>query len=64
MVEVVVGVDDVLDGLVGQGLGYGADVARAVAAGQCLGESLLPDSLAVHDGMVLLSRFDSANDSK
>lgn len=83
VVEVVVGVDDVLDGLVGQGLGVGADVARAVtavdhdgeliagelaavhvgearggsgerardeqaAAGQRLGESLLPDSLAVH----------------
>ena len=47
VVEVVVGVDDVLDGLVGQGLGVGADVARAVAAVDHDGELIAGEQVAV-----------------
>lgn len=47
VVEVVVGVDDVLDGLVGQGLGVGADVARAVAAVDHDGELVAVEQVAV-----------------
>lgn len=47
VVEVVVGVDDVLNGLVGQGLGVGADVARAVAAVDHDGELVAGEQVAV-----------------
>ena len=47
VVEVVVGVDDVLDGLVGQGLGVFADVAGAVAAVDHDGELVAREQVAV-----------------